>query len=574
MSRHRKKAESSDLSERLSALDEARQLAEGRLSVAPLAEVYDVLERATSRRSLSAGHTVVGFFGATGSGKSSLFNAVTGSSVATVAARRPTTSEPLAGVWGIEGSEPLLDWLNVNNRQHMDDGVGESSAATGGHDNGGHDDGRGGGATDGTHDLILLDLPDFDSTALEHRKIVEKMAGQVDVLVWVLDPQKYADAAVHYGFLRPLASHGAVTLVVLNQVDRLQEREVEPVVKSLRGLLAQDGLVDAEVHPVSAVTGTGVDVLRQKIQQVAARREAATQRLMADVGRAVKQLETTSNGEDPAPESAKQKSAKKPSPSVGKNERQQLVDQLAGAARVEAVVDAVARSYRRRARAQTGWPVTRWLGKFRPDPLRRLNLGRDDVNPELNRTSMPEPGAAERAKADSAVRAFADSASEGAPEPWKASIRRASRASQEELPDALDQAIAGTDLRANRKSWWWPVIGFVQWLTLAAAVVGAGWLGFIAVMGYLQLPVLETPRVEGFPLPTLLLLGGVLLGILLAIMSGFFARLGARSRAKNARRRLRGAVGAAADKHVVEPVQAEIDRLGQFNAALARAKGL
>uniref|UniRef100_UPI000479992B GTPase n=1 Tax=Arthrobacter sp. H14 TaxID=1312959 RepID=UPI000479992B len=273
MSRHRKKAESSDLSERLSALDEARQLAEGRLSVAPLAEVYDVLERATSRRSLSAGHTVVGFFGATGSGKSSLFNAVTGSSVATVAARRPTTSEPLAGVWGIEGSEPLLDWLNVNNRQHMDDGVGESSAATGGQDNGGHDDGRGGGATDGTHDLILLDLPDFDSTALEHRKIVEKMAGQVDVLVWVLDPQKYADAAVHYGFLRPLASHGAVTLVVLNQVDRLQEREVEPVVKSLRGLLAQDGLVDAEVHPVSAVTGTGIDVLRGKIQQVAARRE-------------------------------------------------------------------------------------------------------------------------------------------------------------------------------------------------------------------------------------------------------------------------------------------------------------
>ncbi|GAB3526149.1 GTPase [Arthrobacter monumenti] len=589
MSRHRKKSESSDLSERLSALDEARQLGEGRLPAASLADVYDVLERATSRRSLSAGHTVVGFFGATGSGKSSLFNAVTGSSAATVAARRPTTSEPLAGVWGIEGSEPLLDWLDVNNRQHMDDGEGPGGdAADGG-------DGRGGGAADGTHDLILLDLPDFDSTAHEHRKIVEKMAGQVDVLVWVLDPQKYADAAVHYGFLRPLASHGAVTLVVLNQVDRLQEREVEPVVKSLRGLLAQDGLVDAEVHPVSAVTGAGVDVLRQKIQQVAARREAATQRLMADVGRAVKQLEAASNEEGaptghlpasaskkpvmskggPSTDAAKQKSsAKMPSPSVGKSERQQLVDQLAGAARVEAVVDAVARSYRRRARAQTGWPVTRWLGKFRPDPLRRLNLGRDDVNPELNRTSMPEPGAAERAKADSAVRAFAESASDGAPEPWKASIRRASRASQAELPDALDQAIAGTDLRANRKSWWWPVIGLVQWLALAAAVAGAGWLGFIAVMGYLQLPVLETPRVEGFPLPTLLLLGSVLLGILLAITSGFFARLGARSRARNARRRLRAAVGAAADKHVTEPVQEEIDRLGRFNAALVRARGL
>ena len=41
------------------------------------------------------------------------------------------------------------------------------------------------------------------------------------MLVWVLDPQKYADAAVHDRYLRPLAGHGEVMLVVLNQVDRL-----------------------------------------------------------------------------------------------------------------------------------------------------------------------------------------------------------------------------------------------------------------------------------------------------------------------------------------------------------------
>ena len=48
---------------------------------------------------------MVGFFGATGSGKSSLFNAVSGEEIATAAVRRPTTSEPLAGIWGAEGSE-------------------------------------------------------------------------------------------------------------------------------------------------------------------------------------------------------------------------------------------------------------------------------------------------------------------------------------------------------------------------------------------------------------------------------------------------------------------------------------
>ena len=95
--------------------------------------------------------------------------------------------------------------------------------------------------------LILLDLPDFDSTRASNREVVQRMVGMVDVLVWVLDPQKYADAAVHNDFLSRLASHGAVTLVVLNQVDRLPERDVQPVLESLRSILARDGLAKVQV---------------------------------------------------------------------------------------------------------------------------------------------------------------------------------------------------------------------------------------------------------------------------------------------------------------------------------------
>ena len=98
MSRHRLTRAESTLDRRLAALNEARELGEGRLDDAALSEVYDVLARATSRRSLSGDHTVVGFFGATGSGKSSLFNAVSGADAARVALRRPTTNEPLAMV--------------------------------------------------------------------------------------------------------------------------------------------------------------------------------------------------------------------------------------------------------------------------------------------------------------------------------------------------------------------------------------------------------------------------------------------------------------------------------------------
>lgn len=226
MSRHRHTRAESTLDRSLVALNEARELGEGRLDDATLGQVYGVLARASSRRSLSADHTVVGFFGATGSGKSSLFNAVAGTDAAQVAVRRPTTNEPLAMVWGMAGSAPLLDWLEVADRR-------EGTPVP--------------GLLDDAGGLVLLDLPDFDSVQLGNRAIVERLAGQVDVLVWVVDPQKYADAAVHNDFIRPFSSHAAVTLVVLNQVDKLAPAEVKPVLDSLATILEHDGLGKAQV---------------------------------------------------------------------------------------------------------------------------------------------------------------------------------------------------------------------------------------------------------------------------------------------------------------------------------------
>src|SRR6478609_9959708 len=154
MTRHAAAKEASTLDRRLDALNEARELADGALPDEALDEVLDILERASSRRSLSADHTVVGFFGATGSGKSSLFNAVSGAEIATAAARRPTTSEPLAGIWGVEGSDALLDWLEVRKRHAAAPIKGFADDDTG---------------------LILLDLPDFDSTRAANREIVQRM---------------------------------------------------------------------------------------------------------------------------------------------------------------------------------------------------------------------------------------------------------------------------------------------------------------------------------------------------------------------------------------------------------------
>jgi GTP-binding protein EngB required for normal cell division len=501
-----------------------------------LDDVLQVLERASTRRSLSADHTVVGFFGATGSGKSSLFNAVSGADIATAAARRPTTSEPLAGVWGAAGSEPLLDWLGVDKRHHSAAVPGFADEATG---------------------LILLDLPDFDSTKAANREIVQRMVGLVDVLVWVLDPQKYADAAVHNDFLAPLASHGAVTLVVLNQIDLLPPPDIEPVLESLKAILARDGLGKVQVLGASALTGAGVDRVRAAIRHVAVQRQALSQRLAADVSAASAQLAAASGAGEAA--------------GARSGTRSRLAEELAAAANVPLVVDAVSRSYRHESTRRTGWPLTRWLIRFRPDPLRRLNLRREGASAEVNRTSLPPAGAPERARTDAAVRDFADAASAGAPGPWRAAIRGAAREGRDRLPDALDQAIAGTELLAGRKSWWWGVFNVVQWLALLAALGGLAWLGALAGLGYLQLPVPEVPRVEGWPVPTLMIAGGVVLGIVLAIAAKFIAAAAAGLRAAAARKKLNAAVAAVADRLVVEPVEVEVSRLKSFNAALKSA---
>ena len=68
---------------------------------------------------------------------------------------------------------------------------------------------------------MLLDLPDHDSTEVAHHVEVDRLVELADLLVWVLDPQKYADAAVHERYLKPLASHRDIMLVVLNHIDEV-----------------------------------------------------------------------------------------------------------------------------------------------------------------------------------------------------------------------------------------------------------------------------------------------------------------------------------------------------------------
>jgi len=567
------------LADRTTALDTAIQAAEGRIEPALLDEARAVVTRARERGGLSAEHTVVALAGATGSGKSSVLNAVAGFAIAQPGVRRPTTSHAMAAVWG-EGADPLLDWLEVG-RRHQVDAAAVEPVETGPFR-------RRTPAGDATG-LVLLDLPDHDSIVTEHRLRAERLVQRADLLVWVVDPQKYADAALHEGFLRPLAGRAEVVVVALNQADRLTPDETSAMVADLRRIVADDGLEGARVLAVSAKTGQGMDQLRDLLRIAAIKREAATARLAADE-RAVAQKIVDECGTPPPSR-------------TGNQARGELVSALEDAAGVPTVVAAVRASARRDARAATGWPLTRWVGRLRKDPLRRLGLrstdrehrapsGRED----LVRTSLPTARPAVRSTAASAVRRYVEEVTRGVADPWVLAARSRGQAGIDQLPDALDQAVAATRVEASRRPMWWSLVNFVQWSLVAVVVLGLLWLAVLFGFAYLQLPppptpVLTLPTWSGgdgvvfpgapepgsgdglgvdpfrIPWPTLMVLGGLALGLLLALVCRVFGALGARRRAMAARRRLRQSVGKVADRLVRQPVAKEMFQLASCRTA-------
>jgi hypothetical protein len=228
----------------------------------------------------------------------------------------------------------------------------------------------------------------------------------------------------------------------------------------------------------------------------------------------------------------------------------------------------VARSHRRAAALRLGWPFTRWLRRFRPDPLRRLHLG---PGAGADRTSLPAASQAQHAHVEVALRALADKAAGSLPPPWPELIFRAASRRRDELPDLLDQAVATANL-ASRRPRWWALGAGLQALLAGAALVGALWLLGLFALDYLRLPDPPVPRWEGFPLPTLLLLGGLVMGLGLAFVSGLLARVGAARRAAIVRRRLRGRVAEIAETILIGPLTEEVEARERLCATLARVR--
>ncbi len=537
-----KRIDSVALTARCTGLGAAARAAHGRLPEGPVRHAEHVLEHVGQRRRFSDDLTVVALAGPTGAGKSSIFNAVVGHDVARVAATRPTTGEATAALWASpESADGLLDWLGVRKRHVV---TGSSPASP--------------GLTDLTG-LILLDLPDIDSTITTHREQVDRLVARVDIMIWVLDPQKYADAIVHDAYLTRFARHDDVTIVLLNQVDRLGPADAGACREHLSALVTGDGLSSARILAASARTGAGLDELIEMLGEAVRERTAAIHRLAADVAEAADGLRAAArdSGDGPRP--------------VPRGGAEPLTTALAEAAGVELVERAVRDSVRRWGARATGWPAVRWAHRFRRDPVARLRLGQAGASPALTRTSLPSASPVALAKATSAARDYAALAAQGAPPAWVRSTRTVAVSAAQGIGPHLETAVARAEVGSPRHPRWWTLVGLLQWLLIALAGAGAAWLLGLAALGVLAIPTADPPTVGGLALPSVLLLGGCVVGIVLAALARAATRVTANHAAARARAAVTDRVAQVSHDRVMGPVSAELGTLSQFRHGITAA---
>jgi GTP-binding protein EngB required for normal cell division len=189
---------------------------------------------ATNAR-LRAGHLgttmVLALLGGTGSGKSSLLNALADEEIASTSPVRPHTTEPLALI--PSRPEPSLRALL--------DRLGITRIVT----------------QDRFPDFAILDMTDVDSVAVEHRHQVQRLLPEVDVVLWVLDPVKYGDTALHRDFIAPLASMSDRVVFILNKVDQVEGSDLDRIVEHLRELLLADGIAEPILFETAAAPPSG-----------------------------------------------------------------------------------------------------------------------------------------------------------------------------------------------------------------------------------------------------------------------------------------------------------------------------
>ncbi|NBT43364.1 MAG: GTP-binding protein [Gammaproteobacteria bacterium] len=157
---------------------------------------------------------IAAFFGGTGVGKSSLLNRLAGESIAKTGVERPTSQE--VSLYAHESihfralpNDVPLDQIRMGRHYHDD-----------------------------LRQVVWVDMPDIDSVDQNNRQLVLDWLPQIDVLIYVVSPERYRDDK---GW-RLLKEGGGdhAWIFVLNQFDRGEDVQLDDFKK----LLAKTGFED------------------------------------------------------------------------------------------------------------------------------------------------------------------------------------------------------------------------------------------------------------------------------------------------------------------------------------------
>ncbi len=520
----------------LARLDEAIDAA--RTLGLPTADAEAVRAEASERLGFPAEAYVVALVGGTGVGKSSLLNALAGTSVSEASVRRPTTSKAIAWIpsAGRDDLDGLLRWLGIAATEVR---VHETPALRG---------------------VAVLDLPDLDSIESGHRQRVEDVLPRVDAVIWVTDPEKYSDAVLHDDFLRRWVPRLNRQLVVLNKGDRLSADDAERVRRDLERELQSAGagrrgggprVVLAAARPgvtdTAPADGAGprLGELRTWLDEQVEAKAVIRARIGSAISAAVAGLAADA-GVDPSVRA---------SAILDDHERRRAIDRATD--ELLRVVDlptlegqAVAAT-RARARKRGAGPaglVTSLLYKLSgreakvADPAGFLARWRD-------RGSLAPATEAIRSSLAAPLRSAVPAA-----RPVLAASAEPTRLEQG-LGAAVDRAV-GLRGREVPTSAVWSVIGLLQTLATLAMVFGVIW---VVLWVWVKFPVdsVVVPVLGRLPMPLVFLAGALLAGYLVARLLGLHAGWIGRRWARDLRADVRQGVA----REVESSAFAALDRL-------------
>ena len=473
---------------------------------------------------------VLALAGGTGVGKSSLLNALASKEVSRAAARRPTTAEPVAWVPRSSRAEiaPLLEWLGVREVRE-------------------HDDARSAG-------VAILDLPDLDSIAPEHRERVDGLLPRVDAVIWVVDPEKYRDAVLHDDYLRRWMPRLARQLVVVNKADRLGADDGERIRRDLAAALPAETRGAVDVVLASAARGEdGIDRVRAWIAGGADAKRIVAARVAAEARGAVRELAEQAgvvSGTAPlvTPPRRTQTLADMVREALGVLDFAGLEQQAVSATRLAA---------RPRGAGPLG-PLTaaiyRWSGRaqVKAEPAAYLRRWRERAT--LARATHP-------------LRVLVGDTLAAAPAALRTRIASAID------PTALDSRVAATldaaaavPLGSAPTSFVWLLIGFAQYLVTGTLIFVALWIAMIT-FGQVGVATAVLPVLGPVPTPLLVLAGALAAGYILARMLGGHARWLGRRWAG----RMRRAITAQLEPRLESAALAPLDAIDAARDRLSRA---